>query len=205
MSHVVLQAAEFPSVELAVRCETELRALIDEYVQFEATDPDPWGGDRVPPPLVAFGKRHGVDWPTDRASRFAVKGLFVDEARLRRVDRMVFFWAGGFDLGGETLRSILVQLGAQVAVGDGHCHLEIRHEDPDTRVEKLESFLLDEDFEDQFTVGDGEGSPFDTYFSITFVGPQHSRRIEFDDSGVQDWAFVALIAKLGDADPTLLR
>ena len=46
MSHVVMQAAEFPSVDLAARCEKELRELIDEYVVFESSDPDPWGGKR---------------------------------------------------------------------------------------------------------------------------------------------------------------
>jgi hypothetical protein len=60
MAHVVMQAAEFPSIELAQRGEKELRALIEQYVQFERSDPDPWGGKRVPPPLVAFGDRHGI-------------------------------------------------------------------------------------------------------------------------------------------------
>jgi hypothetical protein len=48
---------------------------------FENTDAGPWGAGRVPPPLVAFGKRYGVESPNDERSRFRVKGLFEDEAK----------------------------------------------------------------------------------------------------------------------------
>jgi hypothetical protein len=200
-----MQAAEFPSVDRATRCEKELRALIDAYVRFEASDPDPWGGKRVPPPLATFGERHGVAWPNEESSRFLIKGLFKEEAQLLQVDRMVFFWAGGFDLGGDTLRAILVRLGATAAVGEGECHLTIRHDDPDARVEELADFLREEDFDDQFEVVDGAPSPADTYFSITVIGPRHRARIAFDDSGVQDWAFTALLPQLSEEDPALLR
>ena len=205
MSHVGMQAAEFPSIEAAAQCEKELRALIDDYVRFEKTDPDPWGGKRVPPPLVAFGERHGVAWPADENARFLIKGLFADEAQLLCVDRMVFFWAGGFDLGGPTLRAILGRLGASAAVGEGHCHLAIRHDDPDTRAEELADFLREEDFEDQFSVDDGAGAPTGWSFSITVIGPRHRKRLTFDDSGVQDWAFTELLPQLVDEDPTLVR
>jgi len=200
MSHVVLQAAEFSSAGAAARCETELRSLIDEYVRFEKSDPDPWGNKRVPPPLVAFGKRHGVEWPLTESSRFLIKGMFHEEVRLLRVDRMVFFWAGGFDLGGPTLREILRSLGASAVAGDnGQCHLTIRNGNPDTRVEELAQFLVDEDFEDQFTIG----VDVDGMFSITVIGPSHRNRISFDDSGVEDWAFTALLPQLSDEDPSL--
>jgi hypothetical protein len=202
VSHVVMQAAEFPSVDLAVRCEEELRALVDAYVEFEATSSGPWGGKTVPPPLAAFGKAHGVDWPSDERSRFAIKGLFEEEATVLRVARVVFFWAGGFDLGGETLRAILRSLGATVVVGEGQCHLMTRHDDPTAWVEELAAFLDDEDFEDQFTAGDGAAS--DSYFSITVVGPSDTKHLAFDDSGVQDWAFVTVLPQLGGAGPSLL-
>lgn len=200
-----MQAAEFPSPDLAERCEKELRALIDAYVAFEKSDPDPWGGKRVPPPLVAFGERHGVVWPNDHGSRFFIKGMFEDEAQLLRIDRMIFFWAGGFDLGGQTLRAILTRLGATTAVGEGDCHLAIRHEDPDARVGELADFLGEEDYENQFALVAGAPSPEDAYFSITVVGPRHRARIAFDDSGVQDWAFTALLPQLSGEDPSLLR
>jgi hypothetical protein len=200
-----MQAAEFPSVELAARCEHELAALVTHYTRFEATDPDPWGGDRVPPPLVAFGERHGVTWPPDKTSRFLIKGLFRDdEVQVLRVDRMVFFSAAGFELGGETLRAILLRLGARAAVGEGKCHLAIRNDDPDARVEELAEFLRDEDFEDQFTVCDGAGAP-GAWFTLTVVGPAHRTRLAFEDSGVEDWAFVALLPQLCHEDPTLFR
>lgn len=60
-------------------------------------------------------------WPNDLDSRFALKGSFADVASRLRVDRMVFFWGGGFDLGGAALRKVLSKLGA-VAVADS-CHL----------------------------------------------------------------------------------
>ncbi len=163
------------------------------------------GGKSVPPPLAAFGERHGVAWPSAESAGFLSKGLFEDEAQLLQVDRMVFFWAGGFDLGGETLRAILVRLGARAAVGEGNCHLAIHNDDPDARVEALADFLREEDFDDQFTVSDAVASPADAYFSITVIGPRHQKRIVFDDSGVQDWAFTALLAQLSDEDPALLE
>ncbi len=198
-----MQAAEFPSLALAEECETVLRALVEAYIQFEKTDADPWGAKRVPPPLVAFGKRYGVEWPNDERSRFLVKGLFEDEAKLLRVDRMIFFWVPGFDLGGDTLRSILRMLGATTAVGEGHVHLTIKNDDPETRTSELAEFLSEEeDYDEQFTVHAGKASP-QTYFSITVVGPASSKHLEFDDSGVQDWAFTAVLPQLFDEDPTL--
>lgn len=159
------------------------------------------GGKTVPPPLAAFGTSHGIDWPNEERARFLIKGMFEDEANVLRVDRMVFFWAGGFDLGGDTLREVLRNLGARVAVGEGECPLTIRHDDPAARVAELAAFLNDEDFEDQFTVGDGAAD--DAYFSITVVGPTATKHIAFDDSGVQDWAFVAALPQLSDEDPSV--
>jgi hypothetical protein len=205
VSHVVMQAAEFPSIDAAMQCEKELRSLVDDYVRFEKTDPDPWRTTRVAPPLVAFGQRHGVEWPKEEHSRFLIKGLFEDEAQLLRVDRMLFFWAGGFDLGGPTLREILRRLGASAAVGEGKCHLAIRHEDPDARAEELAEFLREEDFEDQFSLGDATDSPAGWSFTITVIGPRHRKRLSFDDSGVQDWAFTELLPQLTDENPTLVR
>ena len=200
-----MQAAEFPSADLAKRCEEELRALFEEYERFEATDPNPWATDRVAPPLAAFGERHRVIWPNDASSRFTIKGSFNEEAHLLRVDRMVFFWAAGFDLGGKTLRSILHKLGAQAVVGEGACHLEIRHDDPKARAEELAEFLCAEDFDDQFTLTHDAPANSTEYFSITVKGRDHQSRLDFDDSGVQDWAFVALLPQLTDEDPTLVR
>lgn len=117
---------------------------------------------------------------------------------------MVFLWAGGFELGGDTLRAILVRLGATRAVGEGNCHIAVRNDDPDARVAELAEVLRDEDFEDQFELVDATSSPADAYFSITVIGPHHQRRIVFDDSGVQDWAFIALLAQLSDENPALV-
>lgn len=200
MSHVVMQAAEFPTIEAAERCEAELNLLLQAYIHFEATDPSPWNQERVPAVLLEFGEKHGVEWPLQKDSRFLLKGGFEDSAELMRIDRLVFFWGGGFDLGGETLRKILVKLGA-VNVGE-FCAISIKSSDPDARLEELAEFLNEEDFEEQF-----ELDPDDLEWalhSITIVGPNHSRTLAFDDSGVQDWAFVTLLPQLNGEDPTLV-
>jgi hypothetical protein len=203
MAHVVLQSAEFRSVESAARCEAELRALFDAYVKFEKTDPNPWGQERAVAPLVAFGQRHGVVWPDGKEARFALKGPFEDAAELLRVDRMVFFWGGGFDLGGPTLQQVLVRLGA-TAVAQW-CRLRIRSDDPERRLAELAAFLDDEDYEDQYAVTDDPDEIDAALFVLEVQGPSGSRRLVFDDSGVQDWAFVAVLPQLDGEDPRLAQ
>lgn len=132
MSHVVMQAAEFPSLEGAKQCEAALDELYRAYVNFEATDPSPWSSDRVPRPLLDFGKKFGVEWPLKEDARFLLKGGFEDAAELMRIDRIVFFWGGGFDLGGETLREILVKMGAKKVAES--CYITIQNSDPDMRL-----------------------------------------------------------------------
>ena len=201
MSHVVMQAAEFASADDARRVEAELRALIERYIEFEATDPSPWSGERAPPPLVAFGAKHGVEWPHNQASRFLLKGLFKDEANLLQVDRLLFFWGGGFDLGGETLRAILRKLGAVVC--HGGCDLVVRTEDPEARAADLAKFLEDEDFEDQFEVSSDDADLEHRLFSVSLESDDERRYLIFDDSGVQDWAFVTILPQLDGEDPRL--
>lgn len=201
MSHVVMQAAEFASPDSARRAEIELGAVMASYARFEATDANPWGGEGAPPPLVAFGRAHGIEWPADKSARFFLKGLFEEEARLLRVDRMLFFWGGGFDLGGETLREILRKLGA-VRCTDG-CDLVVRVADPDARAAELAAFLTNEDYEDQFELSATEPDLEHRLFSLTLEGESGARYLIFDDSGVQDWAFVAILPQLDGEDPRL--
>lgn len=199
MSHVVMQAAEFPSIEGANQCETALGELYRAYVNFEATDPSPWSADRVPGPLLDFGKKFGVEWPLTEDARFLLKGGFEDAAELMRIDRIVFFWGGGFDLGGQTLREILAKMGAKTVTDS--CDITVQNSDPNARLEELVAFLNDEDYEDQYEI-----DPDDVDFAlhtITIAGPHHSRCLAFDDSGVQDWAFVALLPQLDGEDPCL--
>lgn len=201
MASVVMQAAEFPSVDLAKQAEHALRKLCDAYVDFEANDPDPWNSKRIPPPLVEFGKRHGIDWPDGHDSQFLLKGMFEDAVELIRVDRMVFFWGGGFDLGGETLREILRSKGARDVVE--YCDIIIEHSDPDARVSELAEFLEYEDLGDQFSLDAGYLES--VLHTVTVVGPEHSRTMSFEDSGVQDWAFVNILPQLDGEDPRLKR
>lgn len=192
MAHVVMQAAEFPTQEAASKCEAELRLLFDAYVKFEKTDPDPWGGSRVAPPLVEFGRLHGIDWPHDQKSRFLLKGTFEDAAELVRIDRVVFFWGGGFDLGGPTLQTVMRKLGA-TAVAQW-CHLRIAHDEPAQRLSGLTTFLDEDAAELEHAL-----------FSITIESGRERKYLLFDDSGVQDWAFVAAVRQLDGEDPQLVR
>jgi hypothetical protein len=156
----------------------------------------------VPAPLVAFGERHGVQWPHTEESRVLLKGLFRDEANLLRVDRLVFFWGGGFDLGGETLRTIL--RGMRAVTCTGSPQLVIRTPDPDARLAALTSCLDDEDFEDQFEVASDPGDLEYAWFSVTLENDDTRVHLIFDDSGVQDWAFVSLLPQFDGEDPRLL-
>jgi hypothetical protein len=197
MAQVVIQAAEFPTLEQAEHAEAELKWLYDAYVEFENTDPEPWRTDRVPPPLVEFGKRHDMAWPNTDDARFLLKDQFSMIAELLRIDRMVFFWGGGFEMGGEPMREVLRKLGATEV--RPNCNLVIESPDPDARVAELAQFLDDEDYADQYTVGTGESGW--RYFSLDVRGPDCVRSIECDDSGVQDWAFVTLLYQLDGEDP----
>lgn len=202
MSHVVMQASEWATADDAIRCESELRALVDAYVKFEREDPSPWARDRVAKPLTEFGRKHGVAWPLEDQARFLLKGGVEESAGLLRVDRMVFFWGGGFDLGGDTLRGILRDMGA-VRVAE-HCALVVRASDPDARVRELASFLDDEEYDGQYTIDDGTGAaPDGALHTVTFVSGARRRRFVFDDSGVEDWAFVAIVPQLDGEDPSL--
>ncbi len=196
MAHVVMQSAEFATVEQAQKAESELKWLCDAYTDFEANDPDPWNQERIPPPLIEFGKRHGLDWPNEKHARFLLKGGFAEMVELLRLDRMVFFWGGGFDMGDEPLRQILRKLGATDVRET--CDLIVKCTDPDSRIAELAQFLEDEDFEEQYFVDDYDDW---AYFSVKLEGDNHSRMIWFDDSGVQDWAFVTMLYQLDGEDP----
>lgn len=196
-----MQSAEFATADDARRVEAELERLIDSYVEFENSDPNPWSGERVPPPLVAFGAKYGVDWPHTEESRFLLKGLFKEEAKLLQVDRMLFFWGGGFDLGGETLRAILRKQGAVVC--HGGCDLVVRTGNSESRAAELAQFLTEEDFEDQFAVSSNPSDLKNRLFSLTIESDADRRYMIFDASGVQDWAFVSILPQLSGENPRL--
>lgn len=199
-----MQAFEFGTIERAAVAEAALQQLFADYVAFEKAAKDPWSRDVAPPPLVAFGQRHGVEWPRDTASRFLLKGLFADSAELLRVDRIVFAWGGGFDLGGAWLQAVLRAMGASVCASAPQ--LVVRCGDPDARLAELTEFLAEEeDYADQFSVAREEGALDDALFSITLARDAERRYLMFDDSGVQDWAFVAVLPQLDGEDPSLRR
>jgi hypothetical protein len=102
----------------------------------------------------------------------------------------------------------LIGLGAGAAAPKNSCHVVILDTDPHARAKQLADFLVEEDYEDQFTAGEGTFSPTELpnmLFSISVIGPHSSAHLSFDDSGVQDWAFTTLLPQLSDKDPSLLR
>lgn len=205
MAHVVMQAAEFATEQEAEACEAELQELRRSYVAFEAEDDDPWGTSRVAPPLAAFGDKHDVAWPNVKDARFLLKGLFEDAASILRIDRMVFFWGGGFTLGGETLRTVFERMGA--VLSRQWCHLKIHHTRPLERLRELCTFLESNDYEDQFLQVEDEESALEGLFSITIDGGKDAETVFlcFGDSGVEDWAFVSMLPQLIGSDPSLIE
>lgn len=197
MSHVVMQAAEFPNIEAAGAAMARLEAFYSKYVEFEATDPNPWSWDAVPDVLTRFGNEFGVDWPHTKTARFMLKGAFRDTAELLCVGRLVFFWGGGFEMGGDTFRAVLAKMGATKTAE--FCELVIHNDDPDGLIEAWVESLEADDFEDQFTLDPEEDG--DWLHTITVKGPTGERLVAFDDSGVSDWAFTSLLPQLVDLDP----
>jgi hypothetical protein len=210
MSRVVLQAAEFASNEACARAEAEIRSLIEAYASFERSDPDPWSQDRPPPaPLVEFGRRHDVEWPSSKDGRFFLREPIAEAAQVLAVGRMLFFWAPGFALGGPALRRCLQRIGAVAVAGcggdgdDGRVDLVIRAASATARLEELAEFLDAEDYEDQYEVVDDPEALELALFTITADDGQARSTMVFDDSGVQDWAFVAALPQLDGDEPRL--
>ncbi|WP_437324961.1 hypothetical protein [Sorangium sp. So ce381] len=201
MSQVVMQAAEFSTVAAAEQAAAELRRLVADYAIYEKTADAPWSEGAVPAPLVELGRRHGVPWPGDATSRFLLKGLFNDEANVLSVDRLVFFWGGGFDLGGAWLREVLLRGLGAVHSTDAP-RLVVRVDDPQDRAAASAEFLVEEDYEEPFTTTD-DAVLDRALFTITFERDGDRVHLTFEDSGGQDWAFVAMLPQLSGDDPTL--
>jgi hypothetical protein len=82
------------------------------------------------------------------------------------------------------------------------CALTIRNDAPDQRVQELAAFLDEEDYEGQYSIDDGEGASDAAFYTLTVVGRDRRSRLLFDGSGVQDWAFVAILPQLDGEDPS---
>jgi hypothetical protein len=220
MAHVVLHCAEFRTSDAASSAAGALATLKAEYARHESSvalqsSRAPYGDSRtpelIPPPLVAFGERHGFVWPS--SCGFLIKG-FADEIEIVAVDRLVFFYVGGFELGSEAIATYFAGSGA-VRYAYDRCQLVMRVADPVARARELAAFLVDEDYEDQFTLridgqvegsdeaqSDGEVEPY-FLFTLILTNAEHTCVLGFDDSGVQDWAFVSLLYQLSGMDPSL--
>lgn len=133
-----------------------------------------------------------------------------DDAEIAVVDRLVFVYVGGFELGGGAIEAYFARSGAIRCVSD-RAHLVVKSTDPVANARELAAFLVDEDYEQQFTLlidGAVELRPFhdeqiEFLFTVTLANAEHTCVLGFDDSGVQDWAFVSLLYQLCGMDPSL--
>lgn len=199
-----MQVAAFADVASAQAWEAELERLREAYVRFERTDAAPWSMEKVPPPLEAFAARRGQTWPLTESARFLVKGSFEDAVELLRIDRVVVLWGNGFELGGATLAGLARKDGATRTAESGTCHLRVRTESATARAAELAAFLDDEDHAGHYTLQplDAPLPPY-TLFSVAIEDAKGGQRFVFDGSGMQDWAFVALLPQLDGEDPML--
>jgi hypothetical protein len=220
VAHVVFHCAEYRSSDAASSAVDALSKLKADYARHEtsalrssrASYGDANQPGMIPPPFVAFGERHGFVWPS--SCGFSIKGL-ADEIEIVAVDRLVFFYVGGFELGGRAIETYFAGSGAVRYASNG-CHLVMQSTKAVVRARELAAFLVEEDFEGQFRLridGESEGPSGDEddvddvdenfVFTVTLTNAEHTCVLGFDDSGVQDWAFVSLLYQLSDMDPSL--
>lgn len=208
MAHVVLHCAEYRTPEAAKLAGEALQQLQDEYAVHERSALERGDSGVIPPPFVAFGRQHGFEWPA--ACRFVIKG-FAEEIEINVVDRLVFFHVGGLELGGRAIETYFARSGA-IRWATDRAHLVVQSADPVAAARELAAFLVDEDYEGQFTLSVDDAvelPPFHSYqtqffFSVTLTNAEHTCVLGFDDSGVQDWAFVSLLYQLLGMDPSLV-
>ncbi|WP_437981685.1 hypothetical protein [Sorangium sp. So ce117] len=80
--------------------------------------------------------------------------------------------------------------------------LVVRVGDPQDRAAASAEFLVEEDYEEPFTTTD-DAVLDRALFTITFERDGDRVHLTFEDSGGQDWAFVAMLPQLSGDDPTL--
>ncbi|WP_437651019.1 hypothetical protein [Sorangium sp. So ce362] len=76
-------------------------------------------------------------------------------------------------------------------------------DDPQARAAASGEFLVEADYEEQCTTTSDDAALDRALFSITFERDGDRIHLTFDDSGVQDWAFVAMLPQLSGDDPAL--
>ena len=200
MAHVVMQAAQLPTTRAAEAAAEALARLVDEYSAWEeAAGAAAWDEGPTPPPLLAFAARHGFEWPT--GARILLKGMAGEVLCVAAIDELVFFWGGGFEVGGAGIERFFAAGGAVAQAT--RCHLTVRSESPAALVESLAQFLDEEDYEDQYSSQPlAAASLGELLHSVTVEGPE-PLVLGFDDSGVQDWAFTTVLYQLAGLHPRL--
>lgn len=200
MSHVVMQGAQLPTTQAADAAAEALVRLVDEYSAWEeAAGAAAWDQGPTPPPLLAFAERHGFAWPP--GARILLKGTAREGLCVAAIDELVFFWGGGFEVGGAGIERFFAAAGAVTQAT--RCHLKVRSEPPAALVESLTQFLDDEDYQEQYSSRPlADASLGELLHSVTVEG-RDPIVLGFDDSGVQDWAFTSVIYQLAGLHPRL--
>jgi len=195
-----MQGAQLPTTQAAEAAAEALGRLVDEYSTWEeAVGAAAWNDGPTPPPLLAFAERHAFAWPT--GARILLEGMAREGLRVVAIDELVFFWGGGFQVGGAGIERFFAAAGAVAQAT--RCHLKVRSEPPAALVESLAQFLDDEDYEGQYSSQPlANASLGELLHSVTVEGAE-PMVLGFDDSGVQDWAFTAVLYQLAGLHPRL--
>jgi len=204
MSHIVLHCAQFSSVqkaEIAAQRLNELRQSYIDWSNFRFSKGESLS--EFPQLLFDFAEKHGFDWPRDKKNGFLIKGD-AEEIQVVVIGALVFFYAGGFSLGGTAMLNFFRVVDATHYAT--HCHLLVSADDPDGASKDLAAFLDAEDYEEQYAIKSNrdELESLLTLHSVRFISPKGKESVlGFGDVGVQDWAFVSAIYQLDSGSPTL--
>jgi hypothetical protein len=193
MSHVVHHCAQFATEAQAITVEQELLAFRAACAAWERRCHESRTNmmGLVPEPLAALATKHAFALPAE-GYEILLKGLIDDVMQVRRMGSLIVFYGGGFDLGGAAIESYFAAMGATAYDRNGAV-LVVECDAPDEAATDLAAALDDEEYDEQYTIGpDEEGG----VFTIRFEGGGARACVAFDDSGVQDWAFIASLSHL---------
>ncbi|KIG18664.1 hypothetical protein DB30_07679 [Enhygromyxa salina] len=196
MAHVVMHCAQFPSDEGAIAAAEALEGLRAALVKWERDNHN--DGTKPAAPCLEFATRRSFIWPSDGV--ISLKHG-ADEIEVLQVDTLVFFYGGGFELGGAGTERAFEAMGAARHVTG--CHVVVEVGEAAAAARELAAFLDEEDFAGQYSLVEGDVKIEGFLHSIAFVGAAARHTLCFDDSGVQDWAFVAAAPQLSGMGPRL--
>lgn len=185
----------------AARALLEFRSMFTQFEESMLQEGRIQALDETPAPLTAFAAKHGFDVPG--VCEVLLKGSASDVMEVLHVNKVVFFYASAFDLGGKAIELFFRRAKAVKYSRNAAC-IVIESHSPEESAESLASFLNEEDFEGQYTLVHSDAARVSaTGYSIRLANSESSSTLCFDDSGVQDWALAACLPQLDGESPRL--